>query len=96
MVDVSLLQSLSYGAAAIGVCVAAFYYAIIVRFTQRNMKQTLEARRIGLIEIIITRITNDEGTKSYFELMNYEWRDYEDLEEVRLREQSKLPRARQT
>jgi len=31
MVDVVLLQSLSYVAAAIGVCVAAFYYAVNLR-----------------------------------------------------------------
>ncbi|MCX6654156.1 MAG: hypothetical protein NTY03_03435 [Candidatus Bathyarchaeota archaeon] len=31
MVDLALLQSVSYIAGAIGVCVAAFYYALNIR-----------------------------------------------------------------
>jgi len=80
MVDVSLLQSLSYVAAAIGVCVAAVYYAMVLREQRRNMRLTLETRRIGLIDSIITRTINVEGMRNYFELMNYDWRDYGDFE----------------
>jgi hypothetical protein len=78
--DVSLLQSLSYAAAAVGVCVAAFYYAMVLREQRRNMRITLETRRIGLIDSIITRTINEEGMRSYFELLRYEWKDYEDFE----------------
>jgi len=80
MVDVSLLQSLSYVAAAIGVCLAAVYYAMVLREQRRNMRLTLETRRIGLIDSIITRTINEEGMRSYFELLRYEWKDYEDFE----------------
>jgi hypothetical protein len=80
MVDVGLLQSLSYVAAAIGVCVAAVYYAMVLREQRRNMKLTLETRRIGLIDSIITRTINVEGYKRYFELLRFEWSDYEDFE----------------
>jgi hypothetical protein len=48
MVDTVLLQSASYVAAAIGVCVAAFYYAINLRLQQRNTRITLETRRAQL------------------------------------------------
>jgi hypothetical protein len=78
--DVSLLQSLSYVAAAIGVCIAAVYYAMVLREQRRNMRITLETRRIGLIDSIITRTINEEGMRSYFELLRYEWKDYEDFE----------------
>jgi len=78
--DVSLLQSLSYVAAAIGVCVAAVYYAMVLREQRRNMRLTLETRRIGLIDSIITRTINEEGMRNYFELMNYDWRDYGEFE----------------
>ena len=80
MVDVSLLQSLSYAAAAIGVCAAAVYYAMVLREQRRNMRLTLETRRIGLIDSIITRTINEEGYRSWFELLRYEWKDYEDFE----------------
>jgi hypothetical protein len=80
MVDVGLLQSLSYVAAAIGVCLAAVYYAMVLREQRRNMKLTLETRRIGLIDSIITRTINEGGMRSYFELLRYEWKDYEDFE----------------
>jgi hypothetical protein len=80
MVDVGLLQSLSYVAAAIGVCIAAFYYVMMLREQRRNMRLTLETRRIGLIDSIITRTINKDGFRTYFELMNYDWRDYGDFE----------------
>ena len=80
MVDVSLLQSLSYVAAAIGVCVAAVYYAMVLREQRRNMRLTLETRRIGLMDSIITRTINEEGYRSFIELLRYEWSDYEDFE----------------
>ena len=38
MVDVGLLQSLSYVAAAIGVCVAAVYYVMNLQMTRRKLK----------------------------------------------------------
>ena len=70
-----MLQSLSYVAAAIGVCVAAVYYAMVLREQRRNMRLTLETRRIGLMDSIATRIVNKEGYHDYFELLNYEWKD---------------------
>jgi hypothetical protein len=42
MVDIALLQSVSYIAGAFGVCVAAIFYVLNLRISQRNMKQTLE------------------------------------------------------
>jgi hypothetical protein len=73
MVDLALLQSVSYIAGALGVCVAAVYYVL-------NMKITIETRRIGLIENIATRQSTVEATKRFYEQMNYEWSDYEDFD----------------
>ena len=72
MVDLALLQSISYMAGALGVCVAAIYYVF-------NMRLTLETRRLGLIDNIVNRFLDEEGNKRYFELMNYEWTDYADF-----------------
>jgi hypothetical protein len=62
MVDLAEIQ------AATGVLVAAIYYVLTMRATQRNMNLTLETRRIGLIDNLSTRIVNMEGMRSYFEL----------------------------
>jgi hypothetical protein len=80
MVDLALLQSVSYIAGALGVCVAAFYYVVNLRVQQMNMKNTLETRRIGLVDSITARNIDRLGTRDYFELLRYEWKDYEDFE----------------
>jgi hypothetical protein len=80
LVDLSLLQSVSYIAGALGVCVAATFYVLNLRISQKNMRLTLETRRIGLIENITNRITDEEGTKTFIELSNYEWTDYADFD----------------
>jgi hypothetical protein len=41
IVDITLLQSVSYVAAAIGVCIAAFYYALNFRETTKNRREIL-------------------------------------------------------
>jgi hypothetical protein len=43
MVDLALLQSVSYIAGALGVCVAAVYYMMNIRISQRNQELTLKA-----------------------------------------------------
>ncbi len=70
--DLAEIQAAYYMVAATGVLVAAGYYVF-------NMRATLETRRIGLIENIVLHIADEEGQKRFFELMNYEWEDYEDF-----------------
>jgi hypothetical protein len=43
MVDLALLQSVSYMAGALGVCVAAIYYVMNLRISQKNQELTLKA-----------------------------------------------------
>ena len=73
MVDLAEIQAAYYMIAATGVLIAAIYYVL-------NMRATLETRRIGLIDSIMSRTINKDGFRSYFELMNYDWRDYGDFE----------------
>lgn len=73
IVDLTEIQAAYYMVAATGVLVAAIYYVL-------NMRATLQTRRIGLIDSIVTWIVNKEGFQNYFELLRYEWRDYEDFE----------------
>ena len=45
MVDLALLQSVSYIAGALGVCVAAIYYVMNLRVSQRNQELSLKAQQ---------------------------------------------------
>jgi hypothetical protein len=85
MADLALLQSVSYIAGALGVCVAAFYYVTNLRLTQRNQElslksqqQTLETRQIQIFTQFYDRFfTNMEA---FFELLNqWSWKDLDDF-----------------
>jgi len=73
MVDLALLQSVSYTVGALGVCIAAFYYVMTLRASERN-------RRIQLVSQMSNDLINFEGYSKYFDLLNMEWRDYDDFE----------------
>jgi hypothetical protein len=80
MVDLVVLQSASYVAAAIGVCAAAVYYIMVLRATQQNMKITLETRQTQLYMQIYQQIADEKFGKNYVELLNMTWKDYDDFE----------------
>ncbi len=80
MVDLGEIQAAYYMVAATGVLVAAAFYILNLREQRRNMKLTLETRRIGLVDSITARNIDRLGTRDYFELLRYEWKDYEDFE----------------
>jgi len=48
MVDLALLQSVSYIAGAFGVCVAAVYYVLNLRISQRNQELSLKTQELAL------------------------------------------------
>jgi hypothetical protein len=80
MVDIALLQSISYIAGALGVCVAAVFYVLNLRISQRNMGQTLETRKLQFVTSITSQLLSEEGERRYIELLNMEWKDYDDFE----------------
>jgi len=73
MVDLVTLQSLSYIAGAIGVCVAAFYYIMTLRENKNN-------RRMQFLLQNLSDNLNEQGYNRYVTLMNMEWKDYDDFE----------------
>ena len=82
MVDVGILQSLSYVAAAIGVCVAAYYYIMTLRLTQSNLKQTLETRQAQFfMQFYQNGFGNVEGLERWIDLLHYDFKDYDEFEE---------------
>jgi hypothetical protein len=80
MVDIALLQSISYMAGALGVCIAAIFYVLNLRISQRNMRQTLETRKLQFVTSITSQLLSEEGQRRYGELLNMEWKDYDDFE----------------
>jgi hypothetical protein len=65
MVDLALLQSVSYIAGALGVCVAAIFYVLNLRISQRNMRQTLETRKLQFVTSITNQLISEEGQRKY-------------------------------
>ena len=80
MVDLALLQSVSYIAGALGVCVAAAYYVLNLRTNQRNMTMTLETRKLQFVLNTAQQLFVEEQWKNGGTLLNMEWSDYDDFE----------------
>ena len=94
MVDLALLQSVSYIAGALGVCIAAIFYVLNLRISQKNQElslraleqsakaqqQTLETRKLQFVTSITSQLLSEEGQRKSFELLNMEWKDYDDFE----------------
>jgi hypothetical protein len=80
MVDLVLLQSVSYIAGALGVCIAAIFYVLNLRISQRNMKANTETRQFQLLMQLSAPSYTKEGFRNWFEFANMEWKDYDDFE----------------
>jgi len=65
---------------AASVTVAAIYYMFTLRTNQRNLKMNLETRKLQLITSLSQSLFSENGFKTYGELMNMEWKDYDDFE----------------
>lgn len=73
LVDIGLLQSLSYIAAAIGVGMAAAYYVMNLRFQNRT-------RQAQLFMQIHARWGDRAFIKGFFDILNlWEWKDWDDF-----------------
>jgi hypothetical protein len=72
LIDFSFLQPISWVAAAIGVCVAAFYYIVNLRETTRN-------RRVTLANNIAQNLYTDQGVRRWIDLATMTWKDNEDF-----------------
>ncbi len=89
MVDLALLQSVSYIAGALGVCVAAAYYVMNLRITQRNQElglktqqQTLETRQAQMYMNIYQQTTTKEWTSAYNKFISSRFENYSEFLEL--------------
>jgi hypothetical protein len=80
MVDLALLQSVSYMAGALGVCVAAIFYVLNLRISQINMNANTETRQFQLLMQLSAPTFTKEGFRTFLEFISMEWKDYDDFE----------------
>ena len=73
MVELSEIQAAYYMVAATGVLVAAAFYIMNLRVSQR-------ALRINMTNSLLQFYTSVEGQKVWMELLNMKWKDYDDFE----------------
>lgn len=74
MVDLVLLQSISYVAAALSVVVGFFYYALMLRNAGR-------ARQTELFMKLYERWEDEDFEKHWMEVVyEWEWKDYDDFD----------------
>jgi hypothetical protein len=72
MVDIALLQSVSYIAGALGVCVAAGYYI-------QNMRETVKNRRATITTTLLQSFLSEEGGLRLLDLLSMQWKDIDDF-----------------
>jgi hypothetical protein len=79
MVDLALLQSVSYIAGALGVCLAAAYYIMNLKVQQTNLKQTLETRQMQLYMQSLQETRTKPFLKDWIEICyNQTYNDYQE------------------
>ena len=72
MVDLSLLQSVSYIAGALGVFIAAVFYVL-------NLRETTKNRRISYTNTVIQQFLTEEGQRRNIDCYSMQWTDFEDF-----------------
>ena len=80
MVELATLQAFSYIMGSLGVFVAAVYYVMTLRTTQRNLKANLETRQFQLLMHVAQSPTSIEGQRRFIEWISMDWDDYDDFE----------------
>jgi hypothetical protein len=86
LVDLALLQSVSYIAGALGVCVAAVYYVYNMRISRRNQElmlksqeQNVETRQLQIFMSIYQTIMSKQFQRDSEEILHkWEWKNIDD------------------
>jgi hypothetical protein len=72
LVDLAEIQAAYYMVAATGVLIAAVFYVL-------NMRETTRNRRMALTNSLMQNFTSEEGSRRWMELMQTEWKDFDDF-----------------
>ena len=79
MVELVVLQSISYIAAAIGVCIAAVYYVMTLRVQQTNMRESINNRRATFSSNQSQFTCSEEWARLFLDVIHMQWSDFEDF-----------------
>ena len=79
MVDLVVLQSVSYIAGATGVAIAAIFYVLNLRISQRNMREAERNKKIQLSISIADKLGSKEFRRDYVTLWQLDWKDIDDF-----------------
>jgi hypothetical protein len=82
MVDLVLIETVSYIIGALGVFVAAVFYVLNLRISQRSMKQTLETRQAQMFMNIYDKTTTKEYRQAWMKFVRApfsNWTEYNKL-----------------
>ena len=90
MVDLAEIQAAYYMVAATGVLVAAVYYVMNIRTTQRNMKANLETRHAQMFMQIYGKWSEGDFSNHWFDLFGTVWTDYGKFKETILENPDKM------
>ena len=71
MVDLALLQSMSYIAGALGICIAAVYYVMNLRETTRN-------RKVAYTTNFMQQFYSKENSRRYIDLNQMRWNNHDE------------------
>ena len=77
MVDLAILQTVSYLIAALSFAVTCAYYIMNLKNTQRNMQLTLEARQTQIFLQLMNYLKTEGRAWTKF-MLTYEWSDFDD------------------
>ena len=72
MVDLVVLQSVSYTAGALSVILGVIYYII-------NMRETNKNRRVTLTNSLMQSFLSEEVSRRWLDIMQAEWVDFDDF-----------------
>jgi len=85
MVTIEEIQAAYYMVAATGVLVAAAFYVLNMRISQKNQEivlksqeQTLETRQAQLFMQVFQRFNEPDFFDKYTDFLSWKWKDYED------------------
>jgi len=90
MVDLAEIQAVYYMVAATGVIIAAAYYVMNIRSTQRNMKANLETRQAQMFMQIYGKWSEGDFSSYWFDLSDTVWTDYGKFKENLLENHGKM------
>ena len=81
MVEQVTFQTLFQFLQTVGILVGVYYYISTIRTNQRNQQLALEARQTQMFMDFHDKVMSDPLRSSFFEILEWEWHDYDDFQE---------------